>query len=110
MALTLNDVRDIADYARIALTSEELDQMCAYLNDAIRLLQPIRAYDLDGVEPTFHPIGNLSNVMKGDEVDPHGRTLSLDEALHGASSVQDRFFRVPSILADETAADETGDL
>ena len=39
--------------------------MTAYMNDAIDLLEPIRQYDLEGVEPTFHPIGDLSNVMAG---------------------------------------------
>lgn len=101
MALTRDDVRGIADYARIALTEEELDEMCAYMNEAIDLLQPIREYDLTDVEPTFHPIGDLSNVMSGDELDAHGRSLDLDVALSNAAASQGRSFRVPSILGDE---------
>ena len=100
MALTQEDVRAIADYARIALTDDEVVGMRAYLNDAVRMLQPIRAYDLEGVEPTFHPIGSLSNVMAEDEVDVHGRSLALDAALLNAKSVRGRFVRVPSILGD----------
>ena len=52
MALSREDVAGIADYARIALTDAELDEMTAYMNDAVALLEPIRQYDLDGVEPT----------------------------------------------------------
>ena len=55
MALSREDVAGIADYARIALTDAELDEMTAYMNDAVALLEPICQYDLDGVEPTFHP-------------------------------------------------------
>ena len=101
MALTRDDVRGIADYARIALNEDELDEMTTYMNEAIDLLQPIREYDLAGVEPTFHPIGDLSNVMAEDIVNAHGRSLGLEEALANAGSSKDRSFRVPSILGEE---------
>ena len=98
MALSREDVAGIADYARIALTDAELDEMTAYMNDAVALLEPIRQYDLDGVEPTFHPIGDLSNVMGADVVVPG---LSIEDALLDAPSARDRYFRVPSILGGE---------
>ena len=101
MALTQDDVRGIADYARIALTDEELEEMCVYMNEAIDLLQPIREYDLEGVETTFHPIGDLSNVMAEDVQNAHGRSLDLDVALSNAGAKQGRSFRVPSILGEE---------
>ena len=90
--LTREDVAGIAEYARIALTDDELDEMCAYLRDAVALLEPIREYDLAGVEPTFHPIGA---VVAG---------LSLEEALANAASRRGRSFRVPAILGDGGAA------
>lgn len=101
MALSREEVAGIAEYARIALTEEELDEMTAYMNDAIELLEPIRQYDLEGVEPTFHPIGDLSNVMAEDVVDDSERALSIDEALENAPSSRGRNFRVPSILGDQ---------
>ena len=97
MALTKDDVAGIAAYARIALAEDELDEMTAYLNDAITLLDPILAYDLDGVEPTFHPIGELVNVAREDVV---VSGLTLEEALANAGSQRDGLFRVPAILAD----------
>ncbi len=101
MALTREDVAGIADYARIALTDAELDEMTAYMNDAVELLDPILEYDLDDVEPTFHPIGELVNVVRDDIVAPG---LPLEEALANAGSRQGRYFRVPAILADGGAA------
>ena len=100
MALSREDVVGIADYARIALTDAELDEMTAYMNDAVALLEPIRQYDLDGVEPTFHPIGDLSNVMGADVADDP-RALPIDVALSNAGASRDRYFRVPSILGAE---------
>lgn len=99
MALSQDDVRGIADYARIALTADELEQMTAYMNDAVKMLEPILQYDLPDVEPTFHPIGDLSNVMRDDAVD-EARALPIDEALGNAGSSRDRCFRVPSILGE----------
>ena len=97
MSLTLEDVRGIAEYARIALTDDELVEMTTYLNDAIEnVLEPITEYDLAGVEPVFHPIGDLSNVMRDDF--PSGESLPVDTALSNAASKEGRFFRVPSIL------------
>jgi aspartyl-tRNA(Asn)/glutamyl-tRNA(Gln) amidotransferase subunit C len=96
MPLTREDVAGIAAYARIALTDVELDEMTAYMNDAIALLDPIIDYDLDGVEPTFHPTGDLANVVREDTV---VAGLSLEEALANAASIRGRSFRVPAILA-----------
>lgn len=101
MALTQDDVRGIADYARIALTDEELVEMTDYLNDAVEMLEPIRHVEVEDVDPTFHPIGDLSNVMADDVVDAGGRALPLDVALENASSSEGRYFRVPSILGAE---------
>ena len=101
MALTTEDVAGIADYARIALTPDELQEMTTYMNEAVALLEPIREYDLDGVEPTFHPIGDLSNVMGADVADTTDRALDIDTALSNAGSARDRYFRVPSILGDD---------
>lgn len=99
--LSRKDVAAIAEYARIALTEPELDEMTTYMNDAVALLEPILEYDLDGVEPTFHPIGSLANVVRDDVVAPG---LSLEEALANAGSRRGRSFRVPAILAEGGAA------
>ena len=101
MTLTRDDVAGIAEYARIALSDSELDEMTSYMNDAVALLDPILEYDLEGVEPTFHPIGKLANVVR-DDVATSG--LSLEEALANAGSTRGRSFRVPAILADGGAA------
>ena len=99
MALSEKDVRGIAEYAKIALTDDELTEMTAYMNNAVSILEPILQYDLPDVEPTVHPIGSLSNVMRDDGLEP-ARDLPLDVALENAGSARDRYFRVPSILGE----------
>ncbi len=98
MALSEADVRGIADYARISLTDEELTEMTTYMNGAITgVLEPVLQYGEADVPPTFHPIGDLSNVM-GEDVEAAG--LSLEDALLDAPSAKERYFRVPSILGE----------
>lgn len=93
--LSESDVIKIAAYTRIGLTDEEVGKMCLDLNNIIDSLAPITEYDLDGVEPTFHPIGNLSNVMREDEIKPG---FTQEQALENAPKQKDGSFLIPSIL------------
>ena len=95
--VTERDVRDIAEYTRIHLDEDEVKQMTVDLNDIIESLKPITEYDLEGVEPTFHPIGSLSNVMRED-VEVAGFTQ--EEALGNAPARQGDSFLIPSILGE----------
>lgn len=93
--LTEKDVRDIATYARIGLDDQELAQMTVDLNNIIATLEPITHFELDGVEPTFHPIGGLVNVMREDVAE---ESFTQAQALANAPVQQDGSFVVPAIL------------
>ncbi len=93
--VTERDVRRMAEYARIGLADDDLPQMTEDLNNIIESLKPITEYDLEGVEPTFHPIGDLSNVMRDDVETP---SFTQKEALANAPAAQDGSFLIPSIL------------
>ena len=95
--LTQQDVRGLASYARIGQSDEELPQMTEDLNNIIATLEPILEYNLEGVEPTFHPIGSLSNVMREDVEVPG---LTQEQALSNAPAAQDGSFLIPSILGE----------
>ncbi len=92
-----HDVRAIAEYARIRLTDEEIHPMTEDLNNIIDSLAPITEYDLTDVEPTFHPIGGLSNVMREDVEQPG---FTQEQALENAPQKQDGCFLIPSILGE----------
>lgn len=95
--LSEKDVRDIAEYTRIGMTEDEVAAMTVDLNSIIDSLRPITEYDLEGVEPTFHPIGDLSNVMRDDV---EGASFAQAEALSCAPKQQDGCFLIPSILGE----------
>ena len=98
MPLSEKDVRAIADYARIGIADEDLPQMSGGLNTRVSSLDAIKEFDLEGVEPTFHPIGDLSNVLREDVVAP---SLPREVALSDAAETEDGQFRVPSILGGD---------
>lgn len=93
--VTEKDVRDIATYTRIGMTDEEVAAMTVDLNNIIDSLKPITEYDLEGVEPTFHPIGGLVNVMRGDV---EQTSFSQETALKNAPKQEDGCFLIPAIL------------
>ena len=95
--LSEKDVRDIATYTRIGLADDEVTAMAVDLNNIIESLKPITEYDLENVEPTFHPIAGLANVMREDVVRPG---LPHTEALGNAPAQQDGQFLIPPILGD----------
>lgn len=95
--VTEQDVRNIAEYTRIHLDEDEIGPMTQDLNSIIDSLKPITEYDLEGVEPTFHPIGSLSNVMREDR---EVTSFTHEQALSNAPAKQDGCFLIPSILGE----------
>ena len=96
--MTSDDARKIAEYARIAVDEKDLQSVANYLNDMMKTLQPIKEFNLDGVQPTFHPIGDLSNVMREDAL---VESLPIDKALLNAPQSSERSFKVPTILGGQ---------
>jgi len=97
MYLTDEDVRSIAAYTRIALADDEVADLTADLNAIIESLKPITEYELTGVEPTYHPIAGLTNVMREDHIEAG---LSHDVALSLVSAKENGQYRIPSILGE----------
>jgi len=97
MYLNEEDVREIAAYTRIALAEDEVADLTTDLNAIIESLKPITEYDLTDVEPTYHPIAGLTNVMREDCIKPG---LSREVALSLAAVEEDGQYHVPSILGD----------
>jgi aspartyl-tRNA(Asn)/glutamyl-tRNA(Gln) amidotransferase subunit C len=54
MALSLDDIRRIAQLARLDLTDAESQQVLAQLQNVFALIQELQAVDTRGVEPMSH--------------------------------------------------------
>ena len=95
--ITRDEVRHLADLARIALDDEELDRMAPQLSVILESVAAISEVAADDIPPTSHPLP-VTNVFRDDVVRP---SLTPAQALSGAPLVEDQKFGVPRILGDE---------
>ena len=91
VAISRDEVLHVARLARLALTDEEVERLGAQLNAILEAVGKVSELDLEGVEPTAHPL-DLVNVWAEDE--PHG-SLSVEDALANAPDRDRGFFKVP---------------
>jgi aspartyl-tRNA(Asn)/glutamyl-tRNA(Gln) amidotransferase subunit C len=94
--LSSRDVEHVANLARLALSPDEIEQFTEQLGVILDHAEDVAALDLEGVEPTAHPLP-LANVLRDDEVRP---SLDRDEVLAQAPAAEDGRFRVPRILGE----------
>ena len=94
--ISTDDVAHVARLARLELGPDELESFTSQLRAVLDHAADLDSLDLDGVEPTAHPLP-LSNVLRPDEVGP---TLDPDEVLAAAPAIEDRQFKVPPVLGE----------
>jgi aspartyl-tRNA(Asn)/glutamyl-tRNA(Gln) amidotransferase subunit C len=92
MAISRDEVLHVARLARLDLADDELDRFAEQLNAILDAVGKVAELDLEGVEPTAHPL-ELVNVWAEDEPRP---CLSTDEALANAPDRDGDSFRVPA--------------
>jgi aspartyl-tRNA(Asn)/glutamyl-tRNA(Gln) amidotransferase subunit C len=86
-------VRHVANLARLGLTDEEIERMGEQLGAILDSIEKIQELNLADVPPTANPL-NLTNVFRPDE--PRGE-LTHEEALAPAPEPLDGHFAVPRI-------------
>lgn len=96
MPIDRDAVDHVARLARLDLSEEDRTRMQAELSAILEHAERIQALDLDGLDPTSHPVP-LKNMMRPDEVTP---SLDPDQALANGPEVEDGRFRVPRIIED----------
>jgi aspartyl-tRNA(Asn)/glutamyl-tRNA(Gln) amidotransferase subunit C len=86
-------VRHVANLARLGLTDEEVERMGGQLGAILDSIERIQELDLDNVPPTANPL-SLTNVFRPDEPKPE---LSREDALSAAPEPAADLFSVPRI-------------
>jgi len=97
MSLSIDDVRHVANLARLALDDDELEQLRDELSRILGYAEQIGDVATADVPPTSHAYP-LTNVWRDDEVRP-----SLDPAAAVATgpAIEDGRFRVPRIIGED---------
>ncbi|MBK8322234.1 MAG: Asp-tRNA(Asn)/Glu-tRNA(Gln) amidotransferase subunit GatC [Betaproteobacteria bacterium] len=92
--LTLDEVRRIADLARIEVPEGEVAALQQQLNGIFGLIEQMRAVDTAGVEPMAHAI-DLTQRLREDAVTEEDRHALYQE---GAPQVEAGLYLVPKVI------------
>ncbi|MBI5154761.1 Asp-tRNA(Asn)/Glu-tRNA(Gln) amidotransferase subunit GatC [Candidatus Poribacteria bacterium] len=87
-------VRHVALLARLELSPAEIYQFSRELTSIIHHLNKLGELNLDGTEPTSHPLP-MTNVFRPDERRP---SLPIEAALFNAPEREGGCFQVPQII------------
>ncbi|MBC8421527.1 Asp-tRNA(Asn)/Glu-tRNA(Gln) amidotransferase subunit GatC [bacterium] len=94
--LTDETVRHVANLARLALSDQEVDAAKIDLASIFKHIDKLNSINTKGVEPLDHP----TELMNHTRDDVAGVTLSQEQVLANAPSVQGVYFDVPKVLGD----------
>jgi aspartyl-tRNA(Asn)/glutamyl-tRNA(Gln) amidotransferase subunit C len=98
MALTLSDVRRIAELARLDLGDDEKAKMLEQLNSFFRIVEQMSAVETSGVEPLYTPLAAVQDAhlrLREDVV-----TEVVDRAANqrSAPATSDGLYLVPKVI------------
>lgn len=87
-AVDPEEVRHVADLARVTLDSEEVDEFAEQFADVLSYFETLEEV------PEVEDDTDLVNVMRADEI---SESLSQDEALQNAAESEDGYFIGPRV-------------
>lgn len=93
MAIDLEDVRHVAKLARLDMPEEELSVFAEQLGRIVEYFDKLEQLDVSNEQPMMHA---AEGATLRDDVP--GPRLPRKDALEGAPSAGDGFFRVPPII------------
>lgn len=96
MKLTKNEIKHIAELARLELSEAELKKYGSQLSDILNYIDRLKEVDTKGIEPTAQVTG-LENIMREDKIkdwDSEERKKALAEA----PELEDGQVRVKRVL------------
>ena len=94
MTLTREEVAEIAQLARLALTDVELDALRGELVTILDHVAALGEVDTTGIEPMTHAVPTVLR-LRDDRVEP---SLPVEVALADAPATRDGSFEVPAII------------
>ena len=94
--LSADDVRAIADLARLELSDDEIEMYQKQLSDILGYFQKLNELDTSHISPTSSVLP-LKNVMREDTA---GEALPVDEVVANAPDSDGEQFRVSAVLGD----------
>ncbi len=97
MELSHDEVRKIAELAKLDLTDAEVALYAGQLSDVLQYFQRLQEIDTSQIPPTASVLP-LKNVFRPDVA---GEPLSPEEVVANAADSLDHQFRVHAVFGDE---------
>lgn len=95
--LTIDEVKKIAKLSQLNLSEAEVTKFQGQLSEVLNYVEVLNELDTDSIEPTSQVTG-LENVTREDEV---RNSLTLEEALSGASETEKEMFATKAVFKDK---------
>jgi len=94
MKLSTEEVRHVAELAKLELSDEEINHYAVQLSAILDYAEQIQGVDTSSVPPTPYVLP-LSNVMRDDAL---GECLPNEAAVANAADAKNGYFRVRAIF------------
>ncbi|MEX0770716.1 MAG: Asp-tRNA(Asn)/Glu-tRNA(Gln) amidotransferase subunit GatC [Balneolaceae bacterium] len=94
MAVSNNEVRYVANLARLQLTGEEVEDLKSDMNRILEYMETLNELDTSDVEPLEHVTEMNAHFRKDEAKEP----LSHEDALKNAPDADSDYFRVPRVI------------
>lgn len=94
MSVQDNDVKYVANLARLQVTDEEAARFKKDLNKILGYMETLNELDTDGVEPLEHVTDMTAPFRKDQAKEP----LKHEDALKNAPDADSDYFRVPKVI------------
>ena len=96
MKLSMDEVRHVAELAKLELSDEEINQYAMQLSAILDYAEQIQGVDTSSVPPTPYVLP-LYNVMRDDNL---GICLPNEAAVANAADAKDGYFRVRAVFEE----------
>lgn len=95
MSVTKEDVKKIAELARLEFDDSELENYTSEMNKILGYVDKLNELDTENIEPLSHPIEN-NNVFREDKLK---RSIERERALKNAPESSSEHFKVPKVIS-----------
>jgi len=94
MKISAEEVRHVADLARLDMPEDRLELFTSQMNNILVYMDKLNELDTTGVQPTTHVV-DMQNAFREDEV---RESLDMDKALANAPQQDRDSFVVPRVI------------
>lgn len=95
MAVSKQDVKKIAELARLEFSDSEIEDYTLEMNKILGYVDKLNELDTSNIKPLSHPIENI-NVFREDV---NKTSINRENALKNAPNRSSEHFKVPKVIS-----------